>query len=206
MSEPKGPKLDLPEDLAAEITEDEPAGEGGELTPEVAPEVAPEGEAPAEGDSAPDEGAPEEAPDELAKWKDRHLRLAAEFENFRRRALKEHQDLLNFGTEALMKELLASIDNLDRALGHVGQDEDIDKENLLEGVQLTLRSLLQTLEKSGLKVVEAEGVPFDPAVHEAIRQVESGEHEPGTVIEVYQKGYLLKNRLLRPALVSVARG
>jgi len=198
MSEPKGPKLDLPEDLVAEIAADEPAGEGAG--------PAAEAEAPAEGDPAAGDGASEEAPDELAEWKDRHLRLAAEFENFKRRSLKERQDLLNFGTEGLMRELLATIDNLDRALGHGSQEEDVDKENLLEGVQLTLRSLLQTLEKSGLKVVEAQGVAFDPAVHEAIRQVQSDEHEPGTVIEVYQKGYLLKNRLLRPALVAVAGG
>ena len=141
--------------------------------------------------------------EEIAAWKDRHLRLAAEFDNFKRRTLKERQDLLNFGTEALMKELLATIDNLDRALGHVNQEEDVDKENLLEGVELTLRSLLQTLEKDGLKVVEAAGVEFDPAQHEAIRQVPSDEHPPGTVVEVYQKGYMLKNRLLRPALVAV---
>ncbi len=196
MSEPKGPKLDLPEDLVAELTADAPAKE-----PEKEPADESAEAAPAEG-----EAASEEQPDELAKWKDRHLRLAAEFENFKRRALKERQDMLNFGTEGLMKELLATIDNLDRALGHVSQEEDFDKENLLEGVQLTLRSLLQTLEKSGLKVVEAEGVPFDPAVHEAIRQVESDEHEPGTVVEVFQKGYLLKNRLLRPALVAVVGG
>ena len=202
MSEPKGPKLDLPADLVAEI---EDGGAEGECSldgeeHDVAVAVVCESH-----DIAADD-SPEPAPDELAAWKDRHLRLAAEFENFKRRALKERQDMLNFGTEGLMKELLATLDNLDRALGHVSHEEDIDKENLLEGVQLTLRSLLQTLEKSGLKVVEAEGVPFDPAVHEAIRQVQSDEHEPGTVVEVFQKGYLLKNRLLRPALVAVVGG
>jgi molecular chaperone GrpE len=102
-----------------------------------------------------------------------------------------------------MKELLATIDNLERALGHARQEEDVDKENLLEGVELTFRSLMRTLEQSGVTVVEAEGQEFDPKVHEAIRQVPSDEHPPGTVVEVYQKGYVMKNRLLRPALVAV---
>ncbi len=198
MSEPKGPKLDLPEDLVASIEEED------ESSPEIEVEVS------VDGDDAPppeaedtSEDAPADLSEEIAAWKDRHLRLAAEFDNFKRRTLKERQDLLNFGTEALMKELLATIDNLDRALGHVNQEDDVDKEHLLEGVELTLRSLLQTLEKDGLKVVEAEGVEFDPAQHEAIRQVPSDEHPQGTVVEVYQKGYMLKNRLLRPALVAV---
>ena len=198
MSEPKGPKLDLPEDLVASIEEED------ESSPEIEVEVSVDGDdaaAPEAEDASED--APADLSEEIAAWKDRHLRLAAEFDNFKRRTLKERQDLLNFGTEALMKELLATIDNLDRALGHVNQEEDVDKEHLLEGVELTLRSLLQTLEKDGLKVVEAEGVEFDPAHHEAIRQVPSDEHPPGTVVEVYQKGYMLKNRLLRPALVAV---
>jgi molecular chaperone GrpE len=203
MSDPKGPKLDLPDDLVNEIAESVSGDSSPEITTVVEGAVDEElADAPAssEGDDVGDDG------EKLAQMKDRHLRLAAEFENFKRRALKERQDLLNFATEGLMKELLGTIDNLERALGHVKQEEDVDKETLLEGVDLTLRSLMQTLEKGGLKVVEAEGVPFDPAVHEAIRQVPSDEHPAGTVIEVFQKGYMLKNRLLRPALVAVAGG
>ena len=193
MSEPKGPKLDVPDDLVAELDEEKSENTPAEDTPADGEPSAPDAEA-AAGDSG----------DDIAAWKDRHLRLAAEFENFKRRSLKERQDLLNFATESLVKELLATIDNLERALGHVRQEEDLDKENLLEGVDLTFRSLMQTLEKSGVRVVEAEGQEFDPKVHEAIRQVPSDEHPPGTVVEVYQKGYVMKNRLLRPALVGVA--
>lgn len=196
MSEPKGPKLDLPEDLVAEITQGEPEDSSSDIEADIA----------AASEDAGDDPGEEGGADEVAQWKDKYLRLAAEFQNFKRRALKEHQDLLNFATEGLMKELLGTIDNLERALGYVQQDEDLDKENMLEGVELTLRSLLQTLEKGGLKVIEAQGVQFDPAMHEAIRQVPSDEHETGTVIEVFQKGYMLKNRLLRPALVSVVGG
>ena len=191
MSEPKGPKLDLPDDLVAEL-DDESSEEAHAAAPAIAEPSAHDAEPPA-GDPG----------DDVAAWKDRHLRLAAEFENFKRRALKERQDLLNFATENLMHELLATIDNLERALGHVRSEEDVDKENLLEGVELTFRSLMHTLERSGVKVVEAEGQEFDPKVHEAIRQVPSDEHPPGTVVEVYQKGYMMKNRLLRPALVAV---
>jgi molecular chaperone GrpE len=155
MSDPKGPKLDLPDDLVAEIDADTSADAAAAAdTPALAEPSAHDAE-PAAADPS----------DDLAAWKDRHLRLAAEFENFKRRALKERQDLLNFATEDLVKELLATIDNLERALGHVHQEGDVDKENLVEGVELTFRSLMHTLEKSGVNVVEAEGKPFDPKVH-----------------------------------------
>ena len=181
MSEPKGPKVDLPEELMAEL-------EGNR-------------------DSATDAGA---APDpalsgELAELKDRHLRLAAEFDNFRRRSLRERQDLHNYANENLVKDLLPTVDNLERAVDHGRKEEQrADSENLLQGVELTYRSLLQILSRHGVVEIEALGKPFDPQVHEAVRRVPSSEHAPGTVVEVYQKGYLLKDRLLRPAMVAVA--
>jgi len=181
MSEPKGPKVDLPEELMAEL-------EGNR-------------------DSAPDAGAaPDPAPSaELAELKDRHLRLAAEFDNFRRRSLRERQDLHNYANENLVKDLLPTVDNLERAVDHGRKEEQrADSENLLQGVELTYRSLLQILSRHGVVEIEALGKPFDPQVHEAVRRVPSSEHAPGTVVEVYQKGYLLKDRLLRPAMVAVA--
>lgn len=176
-----GPKVEIPEELAADLeanekSADDPAGEASEDLQVL-----------------------------LDDLNDKHLRLAAEFDNYKRRTLKERQDLLNYATENLIKELLATVDNLERALGYVqGEEEGSDREELSEGVELTYRSLLQALEKSGVKPVEAEGQKFDPKLHEALRQVPSDEHEPGVILEVYQKGYLLKDRLLRPALVSVA--
>ncbi len=191
MSESDGPKVDIPEELAAELEDsqaEEPASDG----------AAPEAE------DRPGEAGGGEPESELAELNDKYLRLAAEFDNFRRRTLKERQDLLNYATENMIKELLPTVDNLERALGHTGeQKEGSDSENLSEGVELTYRSLLQALEKSGVSVVETEG-SFDPKVHEALRQVPSEDHEPGTILEIYQKGYLLKDRLLRPALVAVA--
>lgn len=181
MTEPKGPKVELPEELAAELAAD------GDTKP------------PAE-DSA---GA--EVAAELAELKDRHLRLAADFDNFRRRTLKERQDLHNYANENLVKELLPVVDNLERAVAHGRKEEGRpDSENLLQGVELTYRALLQTLARHGVVEVEAVGKQFDPAVHEAVRRVPTTDHEPNMVVEVYQKGYLLKDRLLRPAMVAVA--
>lgn len=183
MSDAKGPKVDLPEELMAEL-------EGaGEAKPEAAPEVALD--------------VPPTL--ELAELKDRYLRLAADFDNFRRRNLKERADLHNYANENLVKELLPAVDNLERAVVHGRKEEQrTDSENLLQGVELTYRSLIQILVRFGVVEIEAAGKPFDPQVHEAVRRVATSEHAPGTVVEVYQKGYLLKDRLLRPAMVAVA--
>ena len=163
------------------------------------------GDAAADAASADAEGQDPDPAEKFAELEDRYLRLAAEFENFKRRSLKERHDLLSFGTENLIKELLATVDNLERAVGHAQQqEEEPEKENILEGIELTFRSLMQSLKKHGVDMVEAEGAVFDPKVHEAMRQVSSDEHEAGTVVEVFQRGYQLRGRLLRPALVSVA--
>jgi molecular chaperone GrpE len=183
MSDSKGPKVDLPAELMAEL-------EGsGEAKPETESAALPDATSVAE----------------LAELKDRYLRLAAEFDNFRRRNLKERQDLHNYANESLVKELLPAVDNLERAVVHGRKEEQrADSENLLQGVELTYRSLVQILGRFGVVEIEAEGKPFDPQVHEAVRRVATSEYAPGTVVEVYQKGYLLKDRLLRPAMVAVA--
>lgn len=212
MSDPNGPKVDIPDELAAELDSGAaeaaqasgPAREGAAAPEEPAPGEAAEASEAAEAAEAAEADEAADAAEAVAALNDKYLRLAAEFENYKRRMLKERQDLLNYGTENLVKELLSTVDNLERALGHAQQEEGVDTESMREGVELTYRSLLQTLEKLGLQAVEADGAPFDPKVHEAIRQVPTAEVEPSTVIEVYQKGYLLKDRLLRPALVAVA--
>jgi molecular chaperone GrpE len=186
MTEPKGPKVDLPNDLLSELEEEDSA-----KTPAPTPPAA----APAAGDTSA----------EFAELKDRHLRLAAEYDNFRRRSLKERQDLHNYANENVFKELLPIVDNLERAVTHARKEEQRpDSENLLQGIELTYRSLLQILAKHGVVEIEAQGKPFDPQVHEAVRRVPSGDQQPGTVVEVYQKGYRLKDRMLRPAMVAVA--
>jgi molecular chaperone GrpE len=215
MSKAKGPKVEVPEELAAELEEagtgapeEQRSGAGPDGDAEAATGPRDEGAAaaPAEGEE-PEQTPPEEPPLEvqLEDTKDRYLRLAAEFENYKRRTLKERHDLYNYATENLIKELLPTVDNLERALEHARQTEeggDVDK--FLEGVELTYRSLMQVLEKSGVQVVEGQDAPFDPQVQEAIRQIPREGCVPGTVVEIYQRGYLLKDRLLRPALVAVS--
>lgn len=137
---------------------------------------------------------------ELAEVKDRWMRAQADLENLKRRAAREKQDALRFGSEHLLKDLLPVIDNLHRALAHAKSDDPI-----VAGVQMVLKGFDEVFERHGVKVVPARGTPFDPNVHEAISHVES-EHPPNTVIDEHQRGYVLHDRLLRPALVTVGKG
>ena len=142
---------------------------------------------------------------ELAKTRDRLLRLQADFENFRRRALSERHELYEYGHENLVKDLLLTVDNLDRAIGHARESGDGDLESFLQGIELVQREFLGILENHSVSEVEAFGKTFDPAVHEAMAQVPDGSVAPNTVTEVLQKGYQLREHLLRPARVMVAK-
>lgn len=134
---------------------------------------------------------------------DRLLRTAADFENYKKRAAKEREDWTKFANEDLIRELLPFIDNLERAVNHA--QKVVDTGVLIEGVRLTIQQLLQTLNKFGLSSFESVGKPFDPSMHEAMLVVETDTHEPNHVVEEFQKGYLLNDRLLRPATVSVSK-
>jgi molecular chaperone GrpE len=142
---------------------------------------------------------------ENAQLKERMIRLQADFENHRRRALKEREEAHRYGHENLVKDLLATVDNLDRAIEHARRNDGADFEGMLQGVDLVRRELLGALAKYGLSEVEAEGAAFDPNVHEALAQVENDEVAPGTIVEVLQKGYRLRDRLLRPTRVVVSK-
>ena len=134
---------------------------------------------------------------------DRYVRQVAESENFRKRANRERDEAIRFANEALVKDLLPVIDNLERAVAHA-KDRGNGKP-LVEGVEMVLRGFFDTLAKHGVVPIAAVGQRFDPEKHEAMAQIESGTYEPDTVVEEYHKGYLLRDRLLRPALVSVAK-
>lgn len=142
---------------------------------------------------------------ELAESNDRLLRLQADFENFRKRANREHQEAMQFGAQNLVKDLLSVVDNLERAIDHARRSEAGDLQGVLQGVELVQRELLGVLEKHHVKPVDALGQPFNPAFHEAMAQVTDDAAEPNTVVEVLQKGYQLRDRLLRPAKVVVTR-
>ena len=133
---------------------------------------------------------------------DQFLRAQAELENYKKRVEREKSSLVKYGNEELIKAILPVIDNLERALNHP-QGENPD--GLTEGIEITLNQLLQVLEKFGVTPVASVGEPFDPSKHEAMMQVESADHEPNTVVSELQKGYFLNDRLLRPAMVSVAQ-
>ena len=142
--------------------------------------------------------------EELRKLNDELLRRAADFDNFRRRALKEREEAHQYGHENLVKDLLPSVDNLDRAIEHARKSDGGDFESMLQGVELVQRELLGALASHGVSEIEAESVAFDPNVHEAMAQREDDSVPVNTVIEVLQKGYRLRDRLLRPARVIVS--
>ena len=141
---------------------------------------------------------------EVAELTDRYTRLQAEFENFRRRSLKEKQEALQYGQQNLIKDLLATVDNLERALEHAAPGQDADLNSVLEGVALVQREFLTALGKEGVKQVDPAGEVFDPNFHEAMGQVSAEGVEPNSVVQVLQKGYVLQDRMLRPARVLVA--
>ena len=134
---------------------------------------------------------------------DRFLRVAADLENYKKRAAREKEDYLKFANEDLIKAILPVIDNLERAVNH--SEKAVDLQSLVTGVKLTIQQLLQSLNKFGLSSIESVGKPFDPAVHEAMMVVETDQHEPNQVVEEFHKGYLLHDRLIRPAGVSVSK-
>jgi molecular chaperone GrpE len=142
--------------------------------------------------------------EESKKHYDLYLRSEAEIENIRKRNKKEKEDWIRYANETLIKDILPVIDNLEMAISHT-QNEDAFQA-LKEGVELTLKGLKDTLEKSGLEEVKAEGEPFDPCYHHAVSEMEDQSMEPGTIVQELQKGYTLKQRLIRPAMVVVCKG
>lgn len=135
----------------------------------------------------------------------KYLRLAADFENYRKRSAKEKADVVAYGNEELIKALLNVLDNLERALGHA--DENEDPKPVIEGVKLVHKQFLSCLEKFGVQFIEASpGQTFDPRLHQAIERVESPDFTPGLIISEMLPGYMLKDRLIRPALVVVSKG
>ena len=134
--------------------------------------------------------------------KDTYLRLAADFENFKKRARQEQMDTVQYATGTLVERLLPVVDDLHRSLEHAPPEVD---EKWLKGVQLTLQKLDEALAGVGVSRIEAIGVRFDPKVHEAIGSAESAEFPDDTVIDELRPGYRLHDRVLRPALVRVSR-
>lgn len=165
--------------------------------------VPPEEEAPAEVTRE------EELSAEVDKLKDQLLRTLAELDNYRKRAEREREETAKYATTGFARELLTVADNLRRALESVPEDHEHPEKllkSLMEGVEITEKELLFAFKKHGIEKIEPLGKPFDHHLHQAMFEVDSPDQPAGTVVHVLQPGYQLSDRLLRPALVGVAKG
>jgi len=186
--EASGPTLAPSDELEAALAEAVASVEGRQAGAAEAGE--PEGEA---------------ASEDVAALKDQLLRLHADFENLRRRTLREKDEAFRYGHENLVKDLLPTVDNLERAIDHARQEQGGDVEGLVQGVDLVLRELLGVLGRHGVEAIEAEGKPFDPSIHEAMAQAPDDTVPANTVVQVFQTGYRLRDHLIRPARVVVSK-
>ena len=143
----------------------------------------------------------EDAPPE----REQLMRVMADFENYRKRSERERLDMVRYSNEGLMREMLSSLDHMDQALSHIKQSANTEAKNMAMGVELVAKELTNSLEKFGLKPIEAVGKPFDAKVHEALQMVDAKDAEPGTIVAQHRRGYMLHDRLLRPALVDVVK-
>ena len=155
-----------------------------------------------EGQDTPPE---QEQGEDAAKLQDKMLRLAAEFENYKKRSEREMAEFRKFANESLVKDFLPVLDNLWRAM-ESAKAGDGSVQQLLEGVSLTYGDMHKVLEKYGVTPIEALGQPFDPAFHQALMMETSEDHPDNTVVKEMQKGYLMKERLIRPSMVVVSQG
>jgi molecular chaperone GrpE len=136
---------------------------------------------------------------------DRLLRVTAEFENYKKRAERDINDFRKFANESLIKDILPIVDNLERALEISDGDDEKTSDSMREGVEMTLKGLLNTLKKYGVVPIESLEKPFDPNFHQAVMQEESETRPDNTVSQELQKGYMMQDRLLRPAMVVVSK-
>jgi molecular chaperone GrpE len=183
--------------------------ETNEKNGEATEEAQAEGAASAEGAAPSSERAEaqadplEEARAEAARMKDQWVRTAADFDNFRKRTRRELEDARKGGREEILKELLPVFDNLERAVTSAQRAQDVKA--VAQGLEMVLRQFVETLGRAGIAKVPTTGKQFDPTVHEAIQQVETDEHPPGTVVAEVQPGYIQGDRLVRAAMVVVAK-
>lgn len=140
---------------------------------------------------------------EAADNYDKYVRAVAELDNYKKRAAREKADIIKYGKEEVIKDILPFVDSLDRALEHAENSADI--QSFKEGLKLIQDQLFSCLKKHGVEAIECTGKDFDPNFHEAMMQVESEHHEANKVINEFQRGYLLNGRLLRPSRVSVCK-
>lgn len=130
------------------------------------------------------------------------LRAQADFDNFRRRARQEKEEFAKYASQKLLEQLIPVFDNFERAVSASKENQDLD--SLSKGIDMIYRQMSQVLEQEGVKPIEAVGQPFNPEYHQAVMQVESEEHDEGIIVEELQKGYMLKEKVIRPSMVKVS--
>jgi molecular chaperone GrpE len=184
-------------------TENEEINNVEELNAEqVEAEVAPEVELVEE---VAEESSEEKLTKEVKEWKDKYFYAAAEFQNTQKRAEREKDNLLKYGSEKILRDLLGVADNLERTVTSIRDDDDEKIKNIVVGIEMVQKSLIDSLSKNGLKKVESLGKVFDPNFHDAMSQMESADHESNEIIQVFEDGYELNGRLLRAAKVIIAK-
>lgn len=188
----------LTEEVSAEAQEE--AAAQAEANTEAAEEAAEAADAAAE--EATEQDA-EALAGQLTELNQRFLRVAADFENYKRRTALEKDDLLKYSNAKLIGELLPVLDNFQLALKNSGSGPDV--QNVVKGMEMIYRQMLQVLEQAGMSKIEAVGQPFDPKLHEAVMQVEDDSVPEDTVVEELRAGYMLKERVIRPSMVKVSK-
>jgi len=181
-----------------------------ELSEERVEEQPTDSERGGEGDESQDNlpSKIEEMEKEIAEWKDKYLRAHADFENTKKRLEKDKSTAVSYANESFAMDILAVVDSFEQALASIeGADEanasDV-LEKMKEGVYLTYEQLKKVLEKNYIKEISCEGA-YDPNFHQAVMQVESDEHKSGQIVQTLQKGYTIKDRVLRPSMVSTSK-
>lgn len=193
-----GPSADL-ENAMAEALASVEARENPPEEPEVEVEAGPPGEEP-DGEAKAADGEAVGESEDVAGLKDQLLRLAADFQNFRKRTAREMDEARRYGSEKVLLGLLPVLDNLERAVSHSGEDDS----PIAEGVRMVAKQFVDVLGTFGVTGFESVGEPFDPERHEAMGQMVSEDFPPGAIVEQMLKGYFMHDRLLRPAQVIVA--
>jgi molecular chaperone GrpE len=202
-------QLDNKENENEQSNVNQPEGTEASQQSEAAQEANPEEETDASSEQSHQEGASDQVLAELEQARkqaeenyQRLLRVQADYDNFRRRTREEKEQLAKYASLKLIEQLLPVLDNFERALASSNDKKDYDA--LYKGLDMTFRQLEQVLAQEGLQRMESVGQPFNPEYHQAIMQVESEEHEEGIIVEEVQKGYMLKDKVIRPAMVKVS--
>ncbi|MGD6832188.1 nucleotide exchange factor GrpE [Sutcliffiella halmapala] len=172
--------------------------ENEEVTVEENEEAA---EAVQEVEVSPEQQKIEELEAKLEESENRYLRLQADFDNFRRRTRLDQEAAQKYRAQNLVTDILPALDNFERALKVEAEDEKT--KTFLQGMEMVHRQLMEALKNEGLEAIDSVGQEFDPHLHQAVMQVEEGEGESNTVLEEFQKGYKLKDRIIRPSMVKV---